>query len=246
MLKTLLKITPLLTTLTLFFLNQNLNWPCSLNPTQMREFQTMLRIFDARAKTLNLTYYLSEGTLLGAVRNGKTIPWTDDIDLKLLYDFEKVKIRAFSDLFIIRADGRELPIFNSNHSKHNPDPILNHTVFKLYSLKYFSSHTNPLYRLFNKAIYIDLTPPMHVWDPATRKDLNNITFDGDTYLKPKNSIAYLKNYYGVKFIIPADPACDHFNYCTNITPSYCRKLIPYLYPLLLLLSAFLYRVASRI
>ena len=56
----------------------------------------MLRYFDAYATSRNITYYLSGGTLLGAVRHQGFIPWDDDVDLmlprkdyeRLIHDFD--------------------------------------------------------------------------------------------------------------------------------------------------------------
>ena len=56
----------------------------------------MLRYFDEYATSQNITYYLSGGTLLGAVRHQGFIPWDDDVDLmlprkdyeRLIHDFD--------------------------------------------------------------------------------------------------------------------------------------------------------------
>lgn len=44
------------------------------------EFE-LLKKFDAFCKENNIKYYLSHGTLLGAIRYKKFIPWDDDVDL---------------------------------------------------------------------------------------------------------------------------------------------------------------------
>lgn len=46
----------------------------------------LLHAFDRTCKKLGLRYFLSGGTLLGAVRDGHFIPWDDDIDVVMLRD----------------------------------------------------------------------------------------------------------------------------------------------------------------
>lgn len=69
------------------------------------EFE-ILKFFDAFCKENNIKYYLSHGTLLGAIRYKKFIPWDDDVDLlipradydrmlKIFKDSEKYRLFAF-------------------------------------------------------------------------------------------------------------------------------------------------------
>lgn len=44
---------------------------------------SILKHFDKFCKQHHLTYYLSDGTLLGAVRHHGYIPWDDDIDVEM-------------------------------------------------------------------------------------------------------------------------------------------------------------------
>lgn len=53
-------------------------------PTEQKEhLLKMLECFDAFCKEHNLRYYLSGGTLLGAIRHKGFIPWDDDIDVNM-------------------------------------------------------------------------------------------------------------------------------------------------------------------
>ncbi len=48
-----------------------------------KQLLKMLLVFDKFCKDNNLTYYLSGGTLLGAIRHKGFIPWDDDVDVNM-------------------------------------------------------------------------------------------------------------------------------------------------------------------
>lgn len=55
-----------------------------------KKMYEILIVFDKICQKYNLTYWLDHGTLLGAVRNGKFIPWDDDLDVTMpREDYEK-------------------------------------------------------------------------------------------------------------------------------------------------------------
>ena len=67
-----------------------------LRKVQLTEYD-ILKEFDKVAKKHDITYFLGQGTLLGAVKYKKFIPWDDDIDLLIPYrDLLKI-IKVFPD-----------------------------------------------------------------------------------------------------------------------------------------------------
>ncbi len=64
-----------------------------LRRQQMRMLEILLHI-DKICKEHNIKYWLSSGTMLGAVRHGGFIPWDDDLDIEMMREdylkFEKV------------------------------------------------------------------------------------------------------------------------------------------------------------
>jgi len=57
----------------------------------------LLKVFDAFCKENNIKYFLAYGTLLGAVRYKKFIPWDDDVDLLIPREDYDRMISLFKD-----------------------------------------------------------------------------------------------------------------------------------------------------
>ena len=67
-----------------------------LRDLQLRQLE-ILKYFDAFCKQNNITYWLSSGTCLGAVRHQGFIPWDDDIDVEMLSSDYKKFLKAWNN-----------------------------------------------------------------------------------------------------------------------------------------------------
>lgn len=69
--------------------------------SELRQYQlklvNLLCEFDKICRRMGIKYWLSQGTVLGAVRHEGFIPWDDDIDVEMTYEDYKRFCREFID-----------------------------------------------------------------------------------------------------------------------------------------------------
>lgn len=69
-----------------------------INKKQIKKIQLeILNELDRVCSRLNLQYFLSNGTLLGAVKNGGFLPWDDDIDVLMLREDYEVLVDYYGN-----------------------------------------------------------------------------------------------------------------------------------------------------
>lgn len=90
-----------------------------LSKVQNALYEILLE-FDRVCQRLQLPYFLSNGTLLGAIRHNGFIPWDDDIDVGMLRaDYEKFLQQApklLADAYFLQ-DWKSDPSYGNNFAK---------------------------------------------------------------------------------------------------------------------------------
>ena len=131
--------------------------------SQLRNLQErllqMLIWFDSFCKKHDIKYWLSSGTLLGAVRHGGYIPWDDDLDIDMMReDYDK--------LLRVMSKEKNLPYLLQDHST---DDGYFFSYGKLRDPKSVLDEVTGYDRIFNmRGVYIDIItfekmPPAFNW-----------------------------------------------------------------------------------
>ncbi len=202
-------------------------WPCSLSPAQLSELTVMLSEADKQFEKHNISYFISDGTLLGAIRSGTTIRWLDDVDISFA--------TTLTTHAAVVAAMRENPYF----------VVPDDTTRRFYSRKYYNVRHSFWHGIWNKAIYIDIGFDHGPWKPYGSYTLRRrrMTLDGHSVWAPDEELSheFLSQNFGPTYMTPQDSACDTTS-CNAMTPVACRKFYPLIWPLLLFFTLLSLRI----
>lgn len=117
-----------------------------LRRQQMRMLD-MLQCLDDICTRHNIPYWMSSGTLLGAVRHGGYIPWDDDLDVTIMYRDSKRLMQILE---------QELPPYYKLQSDETDDGYF-FSYPKIRDTRSYLEETNAYDRIFRyQGIFIDL------------------------------------------------------------------------------------------
>jgi phosphorylcholine metabolism protein LicD len=147
-----------------------------------------------------ITYWLDGGTLLGACRDGKFIPWDDDVDLAIPYD-SFIKLKQIIKLLPTEYDNNIKYRVSKKYKIKFTELQSNHLLDKT---KPFLLKTFHLDGKLDKDIFIDL---MNYFPTKDNLYVCNIIQWKNKYTYPFDSIYPLKkiNFEGKKYWAVNDP-----------------------------------------
>lgn len=176
--------------------------------------KTVKSLINLMEKTVNflddhgITYWLDSGTLLGACRDKKFVPWDDDVDLAIPYDsYIKIKeiIKTYPKVYVKGVKYRICKKYNIKFTEMANIKAIDKT--KPFLLKTF--HLNGI---LGKDIFIDLMMYFSIDDKNYISNsevwrysfvypfdsiypLRKIEFEGRKYWSVNNPEAFLNNTY---------------------------------------------------
>ena len=127
--------------------NKNLPQYCSKLDILKKAELEILKEIDRICKRHNIKYFLTGGTLLGAVRYGHSIPWDDDLDIGMLRsDFERFR----------KICPREIDKNKFAYASYTTEPEC-HYLFDKIRLKntYFSTAFSSQYKI-QDGVFVDI------------------------------------------------------------------------------------------
>jgi len=199
-------------------------------PCQIELLKEMLVLFVSTLKILKVDYWVSYGTLLGAIRDEKIIPWTADIDIVIMESSFKDleanihKSKALKDTgFMIFRDPYYKDLarmcLTEEHVKYKKwEKIETQKEEEYYNaypyLDVYKALTN------NENITIPVGPHCQ-FNKSTIFPLRKIKLYDLEVLAPANYTKYLMQLYGPKFMIPPEKErVGHGGYKSSCLPQW--------------------------
>ena len=160
----------------------------TLRKAQLRMLD-ILKCVDSICRKHKIPYWLSSGTLLGAVRHGGFIPWDDDLDIEML---RKDYLRL---LPILRKELPENFILQDDISEEGTYPYL----FSKVRDKNSRIKEKSTYKFENEGLYIDIFTLEY--SPLLLYKISAKLYDKLCFKKYENRITFNRNCLILKKII---------------------------------------------
>lgn len=178
------------------------------------ELLRILNYISNLFKKNDIPFWLTCGTLLGAVRTGKLIPWDNDIDIGI-WESDAHKIINNLELIIL-ADGFGIEHVQESISSlglrykewgcledWNPIKYSQSDIIGVsYRMFLYTRHLDIRYTVINKGMAFSIAWPHNRCPFNDLQNLEEIEFEGKMYSCPRNPEEFLRINYGEDWKTP--------------------------------------------
>jgi phosphorylcholine metabolism protein LicD len=180
----------------------------------IQKLYVIMKNFDEVCRFKNIPYFACAGTILGAIRHKKIIPWDDDLDVTVeVNDMDRLTNEVFPILF-----DKGFSIIRGTLT-HNYRLVITGTVYPYMDIFFFRKVGK---NLVSKSMYYGLmypkekNLPLSMIYPLKRYKLGAIEING-----PNKGIDYLKKIYSPK--VMDEVAGTFFDHNTFEYYRLCKK-----------------------
>ena len=161
-------------------------------PAMRAHLLSLMKRTTEKLAANNIRYWISGGTLLGAVRHGGFIPWDDDIDICVDAADEEALLRAFD--FPLGLEFNPIfgyKVYSSEKAAVDLHPLTCYGVF----IDFFVMQpcASAYVQMFEPA---RSTWPHEIWNQQCLLPIRDYAFENIAVKGPFNATRYLKRMYG--------------------------------------------------
>ncbi len=147
----------------------------------------------------NIRYWIDFGTLLGIVREGRLLPWDDDMD----FSMDEKDRQKMHEIVMPEIKKRGYRIYTKYHHLENDD-VLKKGEYRTFVVrnnrwKFFRGHVKiDIFVMYEKGDYLYWYEigNKHRLPKKLVEKLDTIDFKGKAYYKPADHDSYLTYHYG--------------------------------------------------
>ena len=176
----------------------------------------------------NIRYWITGGTLLGAVRHNGFIPWDDDVDLCVDETNEARLWDAFHFPFRLEYNPY---VGYKVYCDHVPSDLLSQTCYGIFIDLFMMSPKNEGFYALSRESARNVWPE-EFWKKEILFPLRRYSFEGLSLWGPANALRYIKKMYGGNAleigVIPLEQHGRRLGECishvpVSIIPSYIQR-----------------------
>jgi len=194
-----------------------------MDQAERKKMTAILSHITDELEAANITYWLTDGTLIDAYRHHGVVPWDDDLDIRIrrsdLPRLEALHKRRLSDEYVIHYDGRGYLKLYPLHELHGTYLTRLGWRFPFIDVWLSDENETHVWNVDNNEV---IDPRSSVY-PLRRRPFGNLSL-----WTPRDTAGYLRRQDAVEWCESSWYSHKYENWLRRVLKVACRELYPYL------------------